>query len=423
MLRINKFQNVFLFITLLVLPFQLGKHFWPTFAYVAGQRVDYLSPTLYLSDVVISLLFFLTFWPNKFSTGKVSLGLLGVLLLLSVGIFFSPAPLVGWYFLLKLLEYIFFGWLVSKQKEITRKLFWAFFIGILVEGILGILQFFHQGSLDSLWYFLGERSFTASTPGIANASIHGQLVLRPYATFPHPNVFAGYLVITLLFFMTRLFTHKDKTQKIISAIGMVFGFTILLLTLSRVAIVTFVLVGIVFLFLKLPKQKSRFLFVSCGLLLVVFLSNSFLLGRFFDSSSYTESLSLRDALMQSAFTMFVSHPVFGVGLGNFLVALPHHISGKILFGFLQPVHNIFLLVLAETGIFGLGVFLLILVSAFRNALKNWKTKADALSQFAFLGLVAICCIGMTDHYFLTLQQGQLLFALVLGLCFRRMQVA
>ena len=48
------FLFFFLFyLLLLLLPTQLGKHFWPTFSYVLGTRVDYLSPTLYLTDIII----------------------------------------------------------------------------------------------------------------------------------------------------------------------------------------------------------------------------------------------------------------------------------------------------------------------------------------------------------------------------------
>jgi hypothetical protein len=48
---------VWLFLFLLLIPTQLGRHFWPEWSYVLGIRVDYLSPTLYLLDLIWLVLF------------------------------------------------------------------------------------------------------------------------------------------------------------------------------------------------------------------------------------------------------------------------------------------------------------------------------------------------------------------------------
>lgn len=419
MLRANSLRRAIFFLLLLAIPTQLGKHFWPTFAYVAGQRVDYLSPTLYVTDVLIFVLFILTVIKKELVCVKQNLALVSVIILyLSVGIFFSQSPLNGWYMFLKILEFVFFGWYVSRQKNLSPLIFWAFFLGIGMEGILGILQFFHQGSMQGIWYFFGERLYSALTPGIANATIHGQLVLRPYGTFPHPNVFAGYLVIALLFFFVWIWKVAEKWQKILSFIIFIFGSLVLFLTLSRVAIVVFIVLVFVYLLTKLHKQRIWILFGICILLFGILLSNPLLGGRFFDIRGYVESITIRDMLLMSSWWMFVAHPLLGVGLGNFLPSLPSYLPHNLLFGLLQPVHNIFLLILAETGIFGFIIFPFILYKAFLSA---WDNKASYLSQFALLSFGAICFIGMTDHYFLTLQQGQLLLALVLGLCFSVLQ--
>src|SRR3989338_9410931 len=55
--RSSKIENALFFLTLLFLPTQLGRHFWPSFSYILGIRTDYLSPTLYLTDILILLLF------------------------------------------------------------------------------------------------------------------------------------------------------------------------------------------------------------------------------------------------------------------------------------------------------------------------------------------------------------------------------
>ena len=65
--------------------------------------------------------------------------------------------------------------------------------------------------------------------------------------------------------------------------------------------------------------------------------------------------------------------------------------------FLQPVHNIYLLLLSEAGVIGLFMFLWIL----------WRAKKHWVILIVFF-------LGLVDHYFLTLQQGQLLLVILLS---------
>ena len=118
----------------------------------------------------------------------------------------------------------------------------------------------------------------------------------------------------------------------------------------------------------------------------------------------SESVVVRQQLNSAAITMWQHSPLFGVGLGNFLVELPKNLPSRTIY-FLQPVHNIYLLLLSETGIVGLGSFLLLLWYIFQR-IRNSKLKAP---------IVALLLLGLIDHYPLTLQQGQLLFTLFLSL--------
>src|SRR5258708_5835258 len=54
-------ERFLLSFTLLLLPTQFGRHFWPDFAFVQGQRSDYLSPTIYFTDIFITLLLLIWF--------------------------------------------------------------------------------------------------------------------------------------------------------------------------------------------------------------------------------------------------------------------------------------------------------------------------------------------------------------------------
>ena len=123
------------------------------------------------------------------------------------------------------------------------------------------------------------------------------------------------------------------------------------------------------------------------------------------------SITRRRELNFFAFEMIRDHKVFGVGLNNFTVALDGYGRVSGLTRFLQPVHNIFLLVGAETGLFGLLAFLGLCLIALK--------KSISASGLLILTLIQLFWLGLFDHYLLTLQPGLLLFCLSLGLAFSR----
>jgi O-antigen ligase len=136
-------------------------------------------------------------------------------------------------------------------------------------------------------------------------------------------------------------------------------------------------------------------------------------GRFASTSFLEESFLLREDLLKNAFWMIGTHPFFGVGLQNFLQNLPQSLSRYSYFSALQPVHNIYLLVFAQVGIIGGGLFLYFLYKTLNHVMQS----PASLWQKAVGGmLVSVLILGCFDHYFLTVQQGMLLFSFIIGLC-------
>lgn len=413
-----------------MLPTQLGKHFWPDFSYVSGIRIDYLSPTVYLTDLIIVLLFLSVLWrwfalvkSEKFKVQSEKLLLLLFVFIFLIGnILLALRPLLGLYGLLKLLEYFFLAvYLARTIKHPFQLQCIALFFAIssLFESFLAIAQYIHQGSLNGIFYFFGERTFTGATPGIANVSIAGDLILRPYGTLPHPNALAGYLLLSLLFVWFFLLTAQSKILQLVAAASLLIGSTALLLTFSRVAIalwVCFILVLLVKLLvtrLQTTKEKvltAALLIVALSGLMVLPISHE-LLTRFTQTSFSEESFTERSELIGAALTLFHQHPLIGVGLDNFLPALAP-LQQPMPFGlYLQPVHNIFLLLLTEVGVIGFFLFLDLLFGSVQNI---WQMQSP-LKYFLWLSFCVISLTGLVDHYWLTLQQGQLLLAIILGL--------
>ena len=170
------------------MPSQLGFHFWPDWALVNGIRVDYLSPTLYFTDLIIAVI-----W--AFNHFKIKVPLIAIVLIV-LNIFFSLSPLTSIFKWLRILEYYWLFTYLRAQGAGRRAQGLKF--SIVWTCFLAWLQFIKQGSAGGLWYFLGERSFNIFTPNIAKV-FFGDLILRPYATFSHPNVLGGWLVVVGVF--------------------------------------------------------------------------------------------------------------------------------------------------------------------------------------------------------------------------------
>jgi O-antigen ligase len=125
-----------------------------------------------------------------------------------------------------------------------------------------------------------------------------------------------------------------------------------------------------------------------------------------------EAVTQREELLKATGNIILSRPLFGVGLHNFLPTVGRVQKPLSPTLYLQPVHNILLLIMAEIGIIGLIFFLWFLFKTYQHLRRLPNNTRNVL----MIILSVILILGLFDHYWLTLQQGQLLFALFLGLC-------
>lgn len=423
----SKIENALFFLTLLFLPAQFGRHFWPSFSYILGIRIDYLSPTVYLTDILILLLFifFITSLQIKYLSklfkrfSWLSINLLFLIVFLFLGVIFSKSPLAGFYGLFKLFEFIFFGVYTTRfvTKINFKKILFVFSVAIIFESMLSVAQYLKQSSIGEFFYFFGERTFNGQTPGVANASINGELILRPYGTFSHPNVLGGYLLIGMTIILFSLGSTKKQLRKILYSMSLIGGTLALILTFSRIAILLWLIIIFIFLISKAGKNflKKNIAFFLIFISIVIFsVFYTPIISRFSNLSLYDESFSQREDLLKSSFTIIKSHPFLGTGLNNFLIELAQVQKTNNVTFYLQPTHNIFLLVAVQTGILGLIYFIGFLAKTFKKAF--WKRD---LINYKIIVFLSILVLGSFDHYFLTVQQGQLLLSFIFGLIWTR----
>lgn len=390
------FNQVLCFLFILLLPTQLGKHFFLPFSYLSGVRVDYLAPTVYITDIIVFFLILLNFRfiLSIFKKGSVIL----FLLLLAPSVIFAQSFPLALYQYIKIIEISAVG--IIAYKHILED--WLILIGFLITGatqlFLSILQLSMKHSIQGIFYFLGERYMSLSTPGIAKASFQGVEFLRPYGTFSHPNSLAGFFLVLYIWVLVDKRFNKFLLLKYIS----LFVFSILVfISFSKGAIFTYIILSFYFLFFI-----SRIQCPFCKWARLIILSIVSLL--FVQVRTDPLTLQKRLELVNNSLHIIVQYPITGVGVGNYLVAQNLY-SSQFSYFFNQPVHNIFLLFLAETGVL-IGGFLLLL---FLRFLRKW------LNFQYILVLAAIVITGFFDHYWLTLQQNVLLLGLVIGVSLKR----
>lgn len=372
------FSNILLQLIVLFLPTQLGLHFWPSFSRAAGIRIDYLSPTLYFTDILI--LAYIIFNTPKFvqwlkKNYKVPSALL---LLVVINTYFSISPANTFFWWLRLFEYslLFLGLRLNNVR--WSKIKTALLVSTIFVVLLEIAQFLQQSSLGGIFFWFGERGFSSSTSGIARTSFFGQEILRPESTFSHPNSLSGYLLVVLYL----LYKNKSHLwQRMLVTLG-------ILLTFSKAALLSIVL-------LVMFRNQSAFLPT-----VFLFLSVIQLLLPVFPTSF--QFVSDRLFYLSPSREMVATNPIFGVGLGSFIPGLAEMVQGSFLLSSkLQPVHNLLVLIVSEIGLFGVCL-LACLAKVFGK-----KTTFPKLA-----GLITIVVItGTFDHYWLTLPQNKLILLL------------
>lgn len=404
-MTLNKLEKLLFFLCLLFLPTQLGKHFLTPSSYIFSLPVDYLSFTIYFWDLLALSLFFVfairkIFYEKDKKLNFLSLNIfLFFILTQTISLPTSINPQAGLFRLEQYFVIGLFGLYLSNQDipKVKNMLIASLSVGLLFEAGLGTLQTL-LGRTLGLWV-LGEREFSVNTPGIARFDFFGQVILRAYGTFPHPNVLGAYALVVLAIIFG--FTKKAYLL-IIPAVVLVF------LSFSRASFLVFLLEMLVFfkdLLFKRYKIVLALILVFTPLLLIRFLSTFN-----FDLIS----LIRRKELTEIGVAAFLTNPLTGVGLNSFInfVSSSNLISGEL--RFLQPVHNIFLLSLSETGLLGLLGFLGFLgVPIFICA----KFRKNQLAKALIFCWSIIFILGSLDHYFLSLAQGQRLLFLVWGLSF------
>ena len=226
-------------------------------------------------------------------------------------------------------------------------------------------------------------------------------VQRPPSVLQSYGALGAYLNLVLGFALACLLLSPERKWKRISGWVLVLGLTALLLTQTRGAYVTFAAVLLTAIWQFPASLRKRILLTAATIALAIAVAwiAVLLAPKRFNVEGDTSILG-RLMLWNTAWQLFRSSPIHGVGYGTFMLIVDRYlpnIPGLVLG---LEVHNIFFELLAETGILGFAAYSAFLYSVWRYGFSQ-KASGDWLHRslaFAVLAsAVEVVIGGMTDQ--------------------------
>jgi O-antigen ligase len=225
------------------------------------------------------------------------------------------------------------------------------------------------------------------------------LLQGPGGLMQGANTSALYLVSLLPYIFTAQFWVKRREMKALTFCLFTMGIFTLIITNSRGGWVGFLLSFPILFYLSVKRgfisyRKHFVIVVMIGLVLVAVVL--YLSPKIYDRLFGTPSVPIhtRTFLNRLAIEMMNTHPILGVGVNNFAegaqdvirdISDPQNIYQYVAEN--PVVHNVYLLIGAETGLLGLIVFLLIPLLLLR---KSWSlVHSDGLFVSCF-GIASLC---------------------------------
>jgi O-antigen ligase len=316
----------------------------------------------------------------------------------SAGSLYEVASYLGFFL-------VILAWADSQQR--IRKILGAVFFSTIVTASFAILQEI-IGGYTPLWLYLNPLD-----EGIP------QWESRATSFLAYSNSLAGYLNLVLPFALACHAFGKGRWKKLGSwTVGL--GFVGLLCTQSLGGLVSFGFVVILAILCFIGDFKKRlFLLVCICTLAIGFYLAKETLNPSHQGEGFGYDVVLRLLLWGAAWDLFRHSSIFGVGWGNFVTLYNSYITFSWVPSGTLEVHNLYLQLLAETGILGFTSFFSLIYLASREARRQWGEARDDLSRvlsFGVLGAILTVLVhGFVDFLFHVSPQFGTLFWMFLAL--------
>ncbi|MGB0466841.1 MAG: O-antigen ligase family protein [Pontibacterium sp.] len=305
-----------------------------------------------------------------------------------ISTFFVPYPFYAismiWAQLKAYLVFYFIAMHLNSERTLQR-LIYVLVAVMAIQGLIAIEQ-----------KFIGA-IFTAERMGIA-ATLKSQLgstiITRVSGTFGQPNALAMFINQLIVIAAFATLTEPRFYRKLLMAGGIGLAILAELFTASRGGWISLAFAFFV-CFVLWQSKRGQSVFVSVA---TVGLGSVFSFGALFAASqSFRDRLLLddhgtadvRQPLMDVAINMMKENPLTGVGLNHYTYYMAEYdrTMEAIASNYLYPVHNTFLLTLAETGVLSVIFFVSLLGVMIWTAFKVFQRSSGVIE------VMSIGCLG------------------------------
>lgn len=254
-------------------------------------------------------------------------------------------------------------------------------------------------------------ALAAAVDVIAGRILAGQLAGRlelTGTTMSDPNDYAAQLILVLPFLLLVIMSRwRGSAVRVLAVVALLGGIFLILLTGSRGALMA-LCVSVGFCLWKLrPSQKMAALLALAALAAVaVFVLPQEVLSRFStlvrskDANSNEEALAIgsteaRTYLLRESIYATLTHPLFGVGAGQFESYEGYKARDAGQKGQWHQTHNSFTQVSSENGLPALVFFLAAIIVTYRmlSAIHREAQKRPATSETRRIKATAFCLLA------------------------------
>ena len=220
---------------------------------------------------------------------------------------------------------------------------------------------------------------------------------RAFSTLYNPNVLGSYLIIIISVTLAGFRCSDGRYHLLTTSLVLIAAILCMYLTLSRGAWLGLaVSIFIIFVFSKHKRYIVAILaFAILTMLALETLLEIPLISRMnLDVLKQDSSIAYRWPLWKFAFKTFTENPLFGSGIGSFGFYVPSHFKAS---GYLvSHAHNIYLQLLAETGLLGFVAFMGYLMTSMYISFQLFRRSSDHQTRCLSVGVWASCG-GLLAH--------------------------
>ncbi len=301
-----------------------------------------------------------------------------------------------------------------------RTLYGVWMAALLVSAVVAIGQSAAQRELGLT--LLGEpRSLDPAQSGVSVVQSGEVRLLRAYGLLPHPNILGGVLAAGAAWLLAHSAEARGRWRHL-GALTLVF--CALGLTFSRGAWIALAVSGALVVAWHAWAHTLRALRLPLAMLAFVGLTfaaayQPFLLARANVSGEALEQRSVAERVIytQIAFEAIQRAPLQGIGAGNFAWYAARYLASRPEYDLRGTnVHQVALLIVAELGAVGFGLFAAIVtLPLLRGGWRLWRQRRDQQRLGALAAAVVLALVGLVDHYPIAIPQVMLLWWALLAL--------